>query len=225
MEPDRLAFLSRRYARYSRSLPGLSLTLGSVVVVLWAITPPFLMNHLSAHPENGWSLMALITASVLAGWILLKEWLRQRIYLSLGIAEAPGSAAEIRLNRALAAVISLLTLAYPVKAMVDPVAALPPPTPMQVCLGLAACFAMPWCTIRFIRGLAEGLLWVVLCYWALVCMWGFPLGADPHGGAVTGLIILALALTYFGGLIVGLVQHFNFMRLAREIRNQGTAGE
>ena len=45
MEPDQLAQLSRRYARYSRSLPGLSLALGGVTMLLMLLAPPSLANQ------------------------------------------------------------------------------------------------------------------------------------------------------------------------------------
>ena len=56
MDPDRLAQLSRRYARYSRSLPGLSLALGGLVMLLLLLAPPlaaiqaFLLFHETLSP-------------------------------------------------------------------------------------------------------------------------------------------------------------------------------
>ena len=227
MEPDQLARLSRRYARYSRSLPGLSLALGGVTMLLMLLAPPSLANHIQVSGDDYRGLLALTVAVLLAGWILAKEWLRQRIYHSLGIAEAGNSAAETVFNRLLATAIALIALAYPVRVL-----AIQPhpgalPTTVQIYIGLTACLALPWCTVRFIRGVTEGLLWFLLCFWGLALAWTFPLWGRLFSGtgALSVILILTLPLAYFGGLIVGLVQHFNFMRLAREIRNQGAPDE
>ncbi len=227
MEPDRLAQLSRRYARYSHGLPGLSLALGGVTMLLFLTVPPFLANHTQVCADNYRSLLALAVAVLMTAWILAKEWLRQRIYQSLGITGAEGSAAETVFNRLLATAIALIALAYPVRLL-----AIQPhpgalPTTIQIYIGLTACLALPWCTVRFIRGVTEGILWFLLCFWGLALAWTFPLaGALFNGtGPLSVILILTLPLAYFGGLIVGLVQHFNFLRLVREIRAQETPDE
>ncbi len=79
MEPDRLAQLSRRYARYGHSLPGLSLALGGVVVLLLLLAPPLIQNDIQVCWQNQRGLHALIVAALLAVWHLTKEWLRQHI--------------------------------------------------------------------------------------------------------------------------------------------------
>lgn len=227
MEPDHLAQLSRRYARYGRSLPGLSLALGGVLMLLLLFAPLFLDEHVHACFDNQRGLLALLVAALLTVWILVKEWLRQRIYQSLGIAEAGASAGETVFNRLLAAAVAMIALAYPVKML-----AIQPhpgalPTTVQIYVGLTACLALPWCTLRFIRGVTEGLLWFLLCFWGLALAWTFPLAGWMFNGTGPLSVILALTLplAYFGGLAVGLVQHFNFMRLAREIRNRETPDE
>ena len=227
MQPDRLAQLSRRYARYGRSLPGLSLALGGVVMMLLLQAPPFLANHLQTSANDYRGLLALIVAVLIASWILTKEWLRQRIYQSLGIAEAEHSAAGTAFNRLLATAIALIALAYPVKVLVIQPRPHALPTAVQIYIGLTACLALPWCTLRFIRGAMEGVLWLILCFWGLALAWTFPLWEALFNGTGPFSVILALTLplAYFGGLVVGLVQHFNFMRLAREIRAQGTPDE
>ncbi|HXC17260.1 MAG TPA: hypothetical protein VNV60_07460 [Holophagaceae bacterium] len=227
MEPDHLAQLSRRYARYSHSLPGLSLALGGLVMLLLLFAPLFLDEHAHVCWENQRGLLALIVALLLAGWLLIKEWMRQRIYQSLGIAEARSSTAEIVFTKLLATAIALVAFAYPVKALAAQPHPDPLPTDIQIYVGLTACLALPWCTLRFIRGVQEGILWFILCFWGLALAWIFPL-AEPFKngeGPLAMIVFLTIPLAYFGGLIVGLVQHFNFMRLAREIRSQETPDE
>jgi len=226
MEPDRLAHLSRRYARYGRSLPGLSLALGGVVILGFFLVPPLLINNLSGDSVDGWSLLALCTALLVGGWLLAKEWLRGRIYLSLGLAEAPGSRSELRFNLVLTILIALLACAFAAKGLLDPAGPLHPPSRVQMGLGLSACLALPACTRRYIRGVMEGLLWIALCYWALGFIWmAFP-GFDMRQEGWRGwAIILTVPIAYFGGLTVGLIQHFNFLRLAREIKNQETPND
>lgn len=222
MEPDlaRMAQLSRRYARYGHSLPGLSLALGGLVMLLMLIAPPWIGNNAKACREDQFGLLALTAAALMTVWILAKEWLRDRIYQSLGFAESAQTPSTAVFIRILAAALAALALAYPLRLLWAHTA--PSPSSIQVYVGLTACWAIPWCTIRFIRGWQEGLLWAVLCFWTLALTWVFPLwegmgrGEDP----ITGIFILALPVAYFGGLTVGLVQHFNFMRLAKEIRAQ-----
>lgn len=227
MEPGKLAQLSRRYARYSHSLPGLSLALGGVVMLLLLFAPLFLDEHVHACLDNQRGLLALIVATLLTVWILAKEWMRQRIYQSLGIAESKSSAVGIVFIRLLAIAIALIALAYPVKMLATQSHPDPLPSIVQVYVGLTACLALPWCTLRFIRGVQEGVLWFILCFWVLALAWMFPL-AEPFKngeGPLAMIIFLTIPLAYFGGLTVGLVQHFNFMRLAREIRSQETPDE
>ena len=227
MEPDlaRMAQLSRRYARYGRSLPGLGLALGGVVMLLLLIAPPTIINNAQVCGDNQHGLLALAVAALLALWILAKEWLRGRIYQSLGLAESAQAASTAVFIRVLAAALATLALAYPVKFLWAH--ANPAPTHIQVYVGLTACWALPWCTIRFIRGWQEGLLWFALCFWALALIWVFPLWVKLFD--VPGILSFALAISipvaYFGGLAVGLVQHFNFMRLAKEIRAQEPVDE
>lgn len=220
MEPDRLAQLSRRYARYGRSLPGLSLALGGLVMLFLLLAPPLIGNNAQVCWENQRGLLALTVAVLLASWVLVKEWLRMRVYQSLGLAEAIGTSSSPVFIRCIAAALALLALAYPVKLLLAHAA--PEPTAIQAYIGLTACFALPWCTLRFLRGWQESLLWFILCFWGLTLIWMFPLwdglkqGSDP----LAAILYAALPLAYFGGLAVGLVQHFNFIRLVREIRAQ-----
>ncbi len=227
MEPDHLAQLSRRYARYSRSLPGLSLALGGMVVMLLLLAPPLIENQVQVCWENQRGLLALIAALLLAGWLFMKEWLRQRVYQSLGLAESSDSSKERLFNGLLAFALALLTISYPIRWLAVKPHPTPDPTNVQVYVGLTACLALPWITLRFIRGIQESLLWVLLIWWALEFIWGFPnIGpSSPHADGIGGFFILSGVFAFFGGLAIGLIQHFNFMRLAREIRNQGTPDE
>ncbi len=227
MEPDRLAQLSRRYARYGRSLPGLSLALGGVVVMLLLLAPPLIGNNIQVCWENQRSLLALIAVVLLAGWLFTKEWLRQCVYQSLGFAESSNSARERIFNRLLAFTLGLLAITYPVRWLAVKPHPTPDPTSVQIYVGLTACFLLPWITLHFIRGIQEGLLWALLVWWALEFVWGFPnLGpSSPHADGIATVFILAGVFAFFGGLAIGLVQHFNFLRLAKEIRNQGTPDE
>ena len=224
MEPDlaRMTQLSRRYARYSHSLPGLSLALGAAAMFGFFMAGPFLGNHTEVCLANQFSLLALTAAALLTGWIVLKEWIRDKVYQSLGIAQAEESAAELILNRLLALMLALLALSYPVWALAEVPHPDPAPTAYQIAIGLAACCALPWVTLRFIRGLQEAILWILLAFFALEFVWGVPnLSArGPHPEAMAAFAILSFLLVCFGGMIVGLLQHFNFLRLAREIRAQ-----
>lgn len=227
MEPDRLAQLSRRYARYGRSLPGLSLALGGMVILLFVATPTLLITHVHVCRENIEALMAICVALLLSGWIILKEYLRERVYQSLGLAETRISTSGVIFIRLLTVVITAMALWFPVEMLAVLPHPDPAPSPTQVYIGLTACFALPWATLRFIRGVQEGLMWFVVCFWGLALAWFFPLAVPPsaeHAPVVLALV-LTLPLAYFGGLIVGLLQHFEFMRLAREIRNQETPDE
>ncbi|HZU52954.1 MAG TPA: hypothetical protein VFF77_03605 [Holophagaceae bacterium] len=216
---DRMAQLSGRYARYGHSLPGLSLALGGLVMLLLLLAPPLIGNNAQVCWENQRGILALTVSALLVLWILAKEWLRNRVYQSLGISESRSSAAMNAFIRCLTVTLTALTLAYPARWLLAHAA--PEPTSIQIYAGLTACWALPWATLRFIRGWQEGLLWFVICFWALALIWVFPLweglrqGTDP----IASLLLLALPLAYFGGLVVGLVQHFNFLRLIHEIRS------
>lgn len=221
----RLSQLSTRYARYGHSLPGLSLALGGVVMLLLLLAPPLIGNAAEVSWEHQRSLLALAVSALLALWLLAKEGLRRRIYQSLGLAETRPAPSTALFIRALAAGLAVLALAYPVKALLGPAAQ--EPTSVQVALGLTACWALPWATLRFIRGWQEGLLWLVLGFWSLALIWVLPLweGLVQGKGALAALLFAALPLAYFGGLAVGLVQHLQFLRLVREIRAQEPCDE
>lgn len=228
MEPDRLAQLSRRYARYGHSLPGLSLALGGVVILMFAAVPTLLITHVYVCRENIDALMAICVAVLLSGWIILKDWLRERVYQALGLAETRISTSGTVFIRVLAAALAVMALWFPVAMLAVVPHPDPAPSPTQVYIGLTACFALPWATLRFIRGVQEGLMWFVVCFWGLALAWMFPLEAIPRvleHGPIALALVLTLPLAYFGGLIVGLLQHFEFLRLAREIRNQETPDE
>ena len=227
MEPDRLAQLSRRYARYGHSLPGLSLALGGMLIFLFLLAPTLLINNLHVCAENIDSLLAISVALLLSGWILAKEWLRERLYRSLGLAETRTSGPRAIFLRILTVAIAAMALAFPVEMLAVLPHPVPAPSPVQIYIGMTACFALPWATQRFIRGVQEGLLWFVVCFWGLALAWTFPLAASGvlDHGPIALTVVLTLPLAYFGDLIVGLVQHFNFLRLAREIRNQETPDE
>lgn len=217
---DRMARLSRRYARYSHSQPGLSLALGAATMFFFLLAPPVLINHTEICRENGFSLLALTVAALLCGWVLLKEWLRERIYQSMGFVQASESVIGPILIHIVAAGLVILSLSYPVRALAALPHPDPAPTAYQIWIGLAACFALPWITLRFIRGIQECLLWVLLSFFALEFVWGLPdmNFNSAHAHAMAYFIMFSFLLVCFGGLIAGLVQHFNFLRLAREIR-------
>jgi hypothetical protein len=72
----------------------------------------------------------------------------------------------------------------------------------------------------------EGALWFLLCFWGLALIWVFPLWEGlRQGDPLAAVFYAAIPLAYLGGLAVGLVQHINFMRLAREIRAQEPGDE
>ncbi|SJZ56104.1 hypothetical protein [Novilysobacter spongiicola] len=74
---DQLADVTERYARYSRSAGGLSLVIGSILMVLaFALGP--------AAAEAPWLRLVLISAPVL--WLLSKELLRIFYYQREGAA-------------------------------------------------------------------------------------------------------------------------------------------
>ena len=227
MEPNRLAQLSRRYARYGHSLPGLSLALGGIVIFLFLLTPTLLINNLHVCMENIDSLLAICVALLLSGWIFTKEWLRERVYRSLGLAETRNSASGTIFLRILTVVIAVMALAFPVDMLAVLPHPVPAPSPVQIYIGMTACFALPWATLRFIRGIQEGLLWFVVCFWALSLGWTFPLSQKLFSGQgpIQLILVVSIMLAYFGGMLVGLLQHFNFMRLVREIRAQETPDE
>ena len=224
MEPylDRVTQLSRRYARYGHSLPGLSLALGAATMFGFFLAPPFLFNHTEVCLANQFSLLALTAAALLTAWIVLKEWIRGRVYQSLGMAQSMEGATEPFLNRLLALMLALLALSYPVRALAEVPHPDPAPTAYQIAIGLAACCALPWVTLRFIRGLQEALLWILLAFFVLEFVWGAPnLSArGAHPMAMAAFAILSFLLVCLGGMIAGLLQHFNFLRLVREIRAQ-----
>ena len=227
MEPNHLAQLSRRYARYGHSLPGLSLALGGIIIFLFLLAPTLLINNLQVCTANIDSLLAISVALLLTGWILAKEWLRDRVYRSLGLAETRTSKTGTVFIRILAVALAAMALSFPVEMLAVLPHPDPAPSPTQIYIGLTACFTLPWCTLRFIRGVQEGLLWFVVCFWGLALAWTFPLaapGALDHG-PIALTVVLTLPLAYFGGLIVGLLQHFEFLRLAREIRARETPDE
>lgn len=220
---ERMTRLTRRYARHGRGLPGLSLALGSLTLFGLLLAAASVQNLPLASPAGQRGIFSLCIALLLAGWILLKEWLRDRLYLSMGLVELQEAGFEKILNRLSAAGIAALALSYPVRMLAAAPEPLSSSSLVQVQLGLAACLLLPWLTLRVIRGVQENLFWAFLCFWALDLSWGpVYLGLRSGSAPLFGSLFLALLpLVCLAGLAAGLVQHLGFLRLARELRSHG----
>jgi hypothetical protein len=244
---DRMADFTRRYARHSRSLPGLGLLLGGALALfgMWLLPTftgrlpqrPFDYVHASVMARDLhrldfnylYSVKAIVAALLPILWILAKEALRYFHDQRFSLALEPETPAWRRIRIGLATGLSLVGVALPLWILVilqgNFFICI---SSIQVFLGLGACVAMPWATLRFIRGYQEAALWALGVFLVLLEVWGSGWsfgGSDPAAGFGWNWVQTTLAdwsqqalwCLSLVALLAGLIQHLQFLRLARQL--------
>jgi len=208
---DRVSDLTRRYARYGQSHPGLGLMLGGALVLLamWLL-PDFPDQTLFLpFPQYAkgrpWEVMgielaflvqhalhALCVVLVPVLWILGKEGLRAWHLGRHGAVEERQTAALHNTRLGLAALLGLVGVATPIGLMLAWRGFFFSVTSsMQVTLGLGLCVAAPWATLRFIRGYQEALIWLLGLMAVISEVWGVRFGF-VHGPDLASRLLTLL---------------------------------
>jgi hypothetical protein len=189
---DRVSALTRRYARYGQSQPGLGLMLGGALALLalWLLPifpdPQIFLPypHLVSGPnwENlGFyqvlqvqgALHALSIVLVPAVWVLGKESLRTWHIRRYGAVEERQTAAMHLTRMGLAILLGLGCVAFPICLMLAWGGWFFTFTSsVQVFLGLGLCVLAPWVTVRFIRGYQESIIWLLGLVAVVPEVWG-----------------------------------------------------
>ncbi len=201
---DRISGLSRRYARYTQSQPGLGLLLGGALALLaMAILPRigssdagFMMSPYAN--DKAWSLFVIDQSAQCIGalralvivpfplvWVLAKEALRAHHVAHLGeVTEQHGWRWNLA-RRILATLLGGVAFLCPIWfLLILKGHFFLTVSSVQVVLGLALVGLLPWATLRFIRGPQEAVLWGLGMLLVLAEVWG----AGYVWGVGTGLV-------------------------------------
>lgn len=204
---ERLARLTRGYARYSKSAGGLASVLGGGLALV-----AYVMGAL-APPEGLWGRLALASAPFV--WIGVKEALRRRYYQPLGRVEEPKTDYERRWHPGLTLFTAAVSLAIVVVVAWESIVrggGLPP----AGMLGYLAIIAlMPVLVWYFMRTPVEFIVGVFLVCHAALMLGGnsYALWEQPQA-PIAAVVLVGL----------GIKQHLEFRRLRRELVEVQQAG-
>jgi hypothetical protein len=193
---ERLAALTKGYARFARSAAGLGTVLGGVLLLaMWA------GSNLLDLDTGG--RLALATFPIV--WIVAKELLRRRYYLRHGLVRDAWEPAQRRWHigfTAFTAAVASWIVFVVIRAAID-AGGLPPGKVGY----LAFVIAMPACVWWFMRSTEEFLVGVVLFSQAAVIVAG---GEYPWWN----LHFAAFALI---SIVAGFKQHRDYLKLDRAL--------
>lgn len=197
----RLADLTRRYARYSRTAGGLGSVLGGALVLA-----TYLVGAL-VSPSGLLSRLALAATPIL--WIVAKEVLRSRYYQQLGRVTEPRTTSERRWHLAFTLFTAAVSLAI-LGVILWTSRSVPRRLLEPAVLGyLAYIAAMPLLVWRFMPTPLEFIAGVFLVAQAALALVGvhYQLG-DQLQAPIAALVLIVL----------GLRQHREFLALHRELQ-------
>lgn len=221
---ETLSRLTRDYARHGRSLPGLGLIWGGVLLLSrmglptlhrWILpsAPPTDPTHSPLLMEVWQALFALEATLLLVLWLAGKEFLRRRVSLTLGEADPAPRPWETYLVGMVAVAFGLAALWQPLFLIQNPELFRVFAKPFPVCLGLAGLFLWPWVTLRWVRGWQEALMWALLAAPWPAMTWGMWYGPPnlPFWLSVATPVFMALTVA------AGLWQYLRLRALKRTI--------
>jgi hypothetical protein len=207
-ELSELEKLTRQYARFSKSAVGLGHVLGGGLL--------FLSVYLLHHIQLGIFGRLLLGAAPFA-WIFGKEWLREHYYQFSGRVTQRRRVWEGPLQGLLTGVMAVISLAatgFVVYGLVHNFSWwLVPSTLVYVALLLA----MPFIVWRYLRAPYEFVVGVALFALSAILLSGSPLAGAPRAALVRGFMVLAEVVALVM-VLVGLVEHIEFLILRRKMR-------
>lgn len=189
---DRISGLSRRYARYTQSQPGLGLLLGGALALLAMAILPGLATFQAGFVSSPWAkdkawqlfeiaqeaqcqgaLRALVVAIFPFLWVFTKETVRAHFVARLGeVTEQHGWRWNLA-RRILATLLGGVAFLCPIWfLLILKGYFFLTVSSVQVVLGLALVGLLPWATLRFIRGPQEAVLWGLGMLLVLAEVWG-----------------------------------------------------
>ncbi|WP_338257233.1 hypothetical protein [Dictyobacter halimunensis] len=194
--------LTQEYASYSQSRNGLGNVLGGVVGLIIV-----LLNGLVG--PGFWT--AVLTIGLTFGWLVGKEIIRHRVYLSLGMARELWSPRERKYHTWSVLFVALISIGVCVVFIL-----LGGPTKPQGWLYLFFVALMPWISWRYLRTSNEFVVGVFLLCACAVTSAGGSYGL--LGWWWVGLV--ALLMVY-----AGIVEHRRYGRLVAQLQAQRMVDE
>jgi len=206
--PEALDDLQRRrtltaaYSRYSRNAGGLGSVIGGGLCLI-----AFLLN---AWVPLG-PVARLVLASTPIVWILAKELLRGRLYQQFGVVEEAWTARSRQLHLLLNGFVAVIAAGIVGFVIVGFVLRRGPFPPSLPAIGyLAFMIAMPFLSFRYFHGTEEFTVGIFL-----ICQAAIVLGGGHYDS-----FFLAIAVAFsIPAIMVGLHQHHQFRRIARQLRS------
>lgn len=201
--------LTRAYAKFSRDAVGLGHVLGGGLV--------FLSAYLLGHHVHFGVFGRLLLGSAPFAWILGKEWLRQHYYQFSGRVTQPRrlwADVVLALLTGVTALISLTATGFVVYGLLRSFS-------WQLAVSstvyVAVLLATPLIVWRYLRAPYEFMVGVVLLALSAILLSGSPLAGSPRAMVVRGFIqvsqLVALVM-----VLVGFVEHMEFLKLRRKMR-------
>lgn len=208
-ELSELEKLTRAYGKFSRDAVGLGHVLGGGLVFLSA----YLLGH---HIHLGVFGRLLLGAGPFA-WILGKEWLRGHYYQFSGRVQQPKRVWEdvlLAMLTGVTASISLTATGFVVHGLLQDFSWR---LALSSLVYAALLLAMPFMVWRYLRAPYEFVVGVALLAFAALLLSGSPLAGTPRAAVVLGFLqvsnVVALVM-----VLVGFVEHMEFLKLRRKMR-------
>ena len=208
-ELSELEKLTRAYGKFSRDAVGLGHVLGGGLVFLSA----YLLGH---HVHLGVFGRLLLGAGPFA-WILGKEWLRGHYYQFSGRVQQPKRVWEdvlLAMLTGVTASISLTATGFVVHGLLQDFSWR---LALSSLVYAALLLAMPFMVWRYLRAPYEFVVGVALLALAALLLSGSPLAGTPRAAVVLGFLqvsnVVALVM-----VLVGFVEHMEFLKLRRKMR-------
>jgi len=206
--------LTREYGEFSRDAVGLGHVLGGGLVFLSA----YLIQR---QIDLGVGARLLLGAAPFA-WILGKEWLRQHYYQFSGMVAQPRRRWESALLLIFTGALALVNLAVAGWVVYRLLQDFSWWLVLSSVVYVAMLLAMPFLVWRYLRAPYEFLCGAFLLTLSTVLLSGTPLTPSGRVGivylSVVYLLRLPAMLVALVMVLVGFVEHMEFLKLRREIR-------
>jgi len=207
-ELPELENLTREYAQFSKNAVGLGHVLGGGLL--------FLSVYLLHHIQLGILGRLLLGAAPFA-WIFGKDWLREHYYQFSGRVTQRRKVWESVLQALLTGVmafISLTATGFVIYTLLKSFSWWLVPSSLVY---VALLLAMPFVVWRYLRAPYEFVVGVALFALSAILLSGSPLAGTPRAAVVRGFTVLAEVVALVM-VLVGFVEHMEFLKLRRKMR-------
>jgi hypothetical protein len=209
-----LGSLTREYGRFSRDAVGLGHVLGGGLV--------FLSAYILERRIHFGLLGRLLLGAAPFGWVIGKEWLRQNYYQFTGRVIQPrrrGESLVLLILTSMVALINLIVTGFVIYSLLGSFSWW---LALSSLVYIAMLLAMPLVVWRYLRAPYEFVVGIFLFTLSAILLSGSPL-------AVSGRVVIAYLLTLpaevvaLAMILVGFVEHMEFLKLRRKLRPQKEA--